>query len=87
MIVSTVRNVSRAADVRSRNSDSGVVTRMSDGCLESRRRSSTGVSPERTAVVMLGGARPRRVAAPRIPASGVRRFCSTSTASALSGDT
>ena len=88
MTVSTVRSASRAAEVSSRKSDSGVVTRMSGGCLASRRRSSAGVSPVRSAVVIDAAApSPSRVAAPRMPASGARRFRSMSTASAFSGET
>ena len=45
--VSTPRSDSRAADVSSRNSDSGVVTRMSGGVRLKLRRSSAGVSPVR----------------------------------------
>ncbi len=54
MTVSTPRSDSRARDVRSRNSDSGVVIRMSGGCRRKRRRSSAGVSPERIADVDVG---------------------------------
>ena len=45
--VSTPRSDSRAAEVSSRNSDSGVVIRMSGGRRAKARRSSAGVSPER----------------------------------------
>ena len=75
----------RAAEVSSRNSDSGVVIRMSAGRRANSRRSSAGVSPERMATVMSGGGSPSRAAACRMPASGARRLRSTSTASALSG--
>ena len=47
--VSIPRSVSRACEVRSRKSDSGVVMRMSGGVRSIRRRSSAGVSPVRTA--------------------------------------
>ncbi|RAO21623.1 hypothetical protein ONO23_06611 [Micromonospora noduli] len=81
----TPRSESRAADVSSRNSDSGVVMRMSGGVRAKARRSSAGVSPVRMPTVMSGGATPSRVAACRMPASGARRLRSTSTARALSG--
>ena len=41
-----------------RNSDSGVVIRMSVGVRAKRRRSAAGVSPERTATLMSGGWQP-----------------------------
>jgi hypothetical protein len=41
-----------------RNSDSGVVIRMSGGLLARRRRSSAAVSPVRTATAMSGSGRP-----------------------------
>jgi hypothetical protein len=85
MTVSTPRKDSRAAEVRMRNSDSGVVIRMSGGVRAKLRRSSAGVSPVRIPTVMSGGGRPSRPAACRIPVSGARRLRSTSTASALSG--
>ncbi len=87
MTVSTPRSVSRAWEVSSRNSDSGVVIRMSGGLLTSFLRSSLAVSPVRTATVMSGSASPSRCAACRIPVSGARRFRSMSTASAFSGET
>ena len=40
-------SASRAAEVSIRNSDSGVVIRMSGGRVASERRSAAGVSPER----------------------------------------
>ena len=83
--VSTPRSDSRAAEVSSRNSDSGVVIRMSAGVRAKARRSSAGVSPERIATVTSGSGRCSRAAAWRMPASGERRLRSTSTASALSG--
>ena len=46
--VSTPRRVSRAADVSSRKSDSGVVIRTSGGCFAIACRSFCGVSPVRT---------------------------------------
>ena len=54
MTVSTPRSASRAREVSSRNSDSGVVMRMSGGLLASRRRSSAAVSPVRTATLISG---------------------------------
>ena len=87
MTVCTAARVSRAADVSIRNSDSGVVIRMSGGLVMSWRRRAGGVSPERTPTLMSGGRWPRRSAIRVIPVSGVRRLRSTSTASALSGDT
>ena len=86
MTVSTPRSVSLACEVSSRNSDSGVVMRMSGGWLTSFLRSSAAVSPVRTATLMSGSASPSRCAACRIPVSGARRFRSMSTASALSGE-
>ena len=85
--VCTPRSDSRAADVRRRNSDSGVVTRMSGGVRANARRASAGVSPVRMPTVMFGSGSPSRCAAALIPASGARRLRSTSTASALSGET
>ena len=87
MTVSTPRSVSRACEVSSRNSDSGVVMRMSGGRVAILRRSSVAVSPVRTATWMSGSGSPSRRAACLIPVSGDRRFRSMSTASALSGDT
>ena len=85
--VSTPRSASRACEVSIRNSDSGVVIRMSGGVVASLRRSDAGVSPERTPTVMSGSCSPRRAAVCRMPVSGARRLRSTSTASALSGET
>ena len=81
MTLSTVRSVSRAALVSMRYSDSGVVMRISGGCVRNRRRSRAGVSPERTPTEMgrVGPTAP-------IPASGRRRLRSMSTPSALSGE-
>ena len=86
MTVSTPRRVSLACEVSSRNSDSGVVMRMSGGLVASFLRSSAAVSPVRTATAMSGSSRPSRCAACPIPVSGARRFRSMSTASALSGE-
>ena len=68
MTVSMPRRVSRACEVRSRKSDSGVVIRMSGGVRSIRRRSSAGVSPVRT---------PTESVEPS-PASGLRRLRSMS---------
>ncbi len=87
MTVSTPRSVSLACEVSSRNSDSGVVMRMSGGLLTSFLRSSAAVSPVRTATLMSGSASPSRWAACPMPVSGARRLRSMSTASALSGET
>ena len=66
--VSIPRSVSRACEVSIRKSDSGVVIRMSGGSFTSSRRSFCVVSPVRT---------PTR-SSDLIPASGPRRFRSTS---------
>ncbi len=83
--VSMPRSASRADDVSSKNSDSGVVIRMSVGWRANWRRSSVDVSPDRMATVMSGCGRPNRIEACRMPASGARRLRSTSTARAFSG--
>ena len=49
--VSTLRSISRPCEVRSRNSDSGVVMRTSGGVRSIRCRSRCGVSPVRTPTV------------------------------------
>ena len=85
--VRTPRSDSRAAEVSSRNSDSGVVTSTSGGVRANSRRSSAGVSPVRIPTVISGGGRPARWAACRMPVSGERRLRCTSTASAFSGET
>ena len=86
--VSTEVSVSRALEVSSRYSDSGVVIRMSGGARAMRARSSAGVSPVRTATVRQAeAARPRSPRPRAMPASGARRLRSMSTASALSGET
>ncbi len=87
MTVCTSASVSRAAEVSIRNSDSGVVIKMSGGFAISSRRRPGGVSPERTPTLMAGAGTPSRSAMRVIPVSGVRRLRSTSTASAFSGDT
>jgi hypothetical protein len=66
--VSTERSVSRAFEVSSRKSDSGVVIRMSGGLRTIAARSFCGVSPVRTPT--------RR--SERRPASGPRRLRSMS---------
>ena len=87
MIVSTPSSDSRAREVRTRNSDSGVVMSTSGGRRARVRRSCELVSPERTPTVVVGSGRPSRWALARMPVSGERRLRSTSTASALRGDT
>ncbi|MDI2022715.1 hypothetical protein PJL18_03257 [Paenarthrobacter nicotinovorans] len=86
MMVSTSLSVSRARDVSMRNRDSGVVMRMSGGLVSSVRRSAAVVSPERTPTVTSGAGNPKRLAVCVMPISGDRRFRSTSTPSALSGE-
>ena len=86
--VSTPRSASRACEVSSRNSDSGVVIRMSGGlgrepaALLGRGVAGRGCRPRRRARAGRAAARPAGC-----PASGARRLRSTSTASALSGET
>ena len=87
MTVRTAARDSRAADVSIRNSDSGVVIRMSGGCATSSRRWAAVVSPERTPTRIRGAGSPSCSAMRATPASGVRRLRSTSMASALSGET
>ena len=87
MTVCTAASESRAADVSIRNSDSGVVINTSGGLAMSSRRWAGGVSPERTPTLITGGCCPFRSAMRVMPVSGVRRLRSTSTASALSGET
>ncbi len=84
--VSIVASRSRAFDVSRRNSDSGVVMRMSAASRENLARSIAGVSPVRMAICGVAIARPSPCATMAIPASGARRFRSTSTASALRGE-
>jgi hypothetical protein len=84
--VPTCRSASRALDVSSRYSDSGVVIRMSAGSRWKRARSAAGVSPVRTATVGRWNRSPRAVARLAMPAIGDRRLRSTSTASAFSGE-
>ena len=73
--------------VTSRNSDSGVVMRMSGGCLSMAARSAAVVSPVRTATRITGAASPSSPATAAISRSGASRFCWMSVASAFSGDT
>jgi hypothetical protein len=86
MTVSTPVSVSRAADVSMRNSDSGVVMRISGGRCTSERRSAGVVSPDRTPTVTSGVSPPSAAAVRAMPMSGARRLRSTSTPSALSGE-
>ena len=85
--VSTPRSASRACEVSIRNSDSGVVIRMSGGVVWIRRRSCGVVSPDRTPTLTSGTSTPSRSAVCRMPTSGARRLRSTSTARAFSGET
>jgi hypothetical protein len=87
MTTSTVRSAARAALVSIRYSDSGVVISTSASPRAMARRSRALVSPLRTATVTGAAARPLASAAARMPASGAIRLRSTSTASALIGDT
>ena len=86
MTTSMWRRASRAWDVKRRNSDSGVLIRMSGGAVSILRRSSGGVSPVRTPTTIGDRAVPSRAAAASMPVSGDRRFRSTSTARAFSGE-
>ena len=86
MTASTWRNVSRAAEVSIKNSDSGVVIKRSGGFRTSLRRSSAGVSPVRMPTEGTCTDSPKRSAAKVIPRNGDRRFFSTSTANARSGE-
>ena len=84
--VSTARSRSRAFEVSSRNSDSGVVIRMSAGSRWNRVRSAAGVSPVRIDIAGTWWGTPAAAARWAMPASGARRLRSTSTASAFSGE-
>ena len=70
MTVSTPRRDSRACEVSIRNSDSGVVMRMSGGWLVSLRRSWAVVSPDRTPTRISGS-----LARCRTPVGGVADAC------------
>ena len=85
--VSMPRRLSRACEVRMRKSDSGVVMSTSGGRRDCRARSAGGVSPVRIATSTAGSGSPRRTASRLMPTRGERRLRSTSTASALSGET
>ena len=88
MTVRTLRSIDRLRSaVTSRYSDSGVVIRMSGGCLSMAARSAAAVSPVLTATRMVGALSPSRPAAAAISRSGASRFCWMSVASAFSGDT
>ena len=84
--VSTPVSDSRAAEVSSRNRDSGVVTSTCGGRARWRRRSSGGVSPVRIPTVTSAAGVSCAAASRAIPVSGARRLRSTSTASALRGE-
>ncbi len=88
MTVRTLRSIERdEAAVRSRYSDSGVVTRRFGGDFCMARRSAGGVSPVLVATVTSGTGSPSRSASARMPSSGTNRFSCTSAARARSGDT
>ncbi len=88
MTVRGLRSMDRLRSaVTSRYSDSGVVIRMSGGCLSMAARSAAAVSPVRTATLMAGAVSPSRAATAAISRSGASRFCWMSVASAFSGDT
>ncbi len=84
--VSTSRRVSRAFEVSIRNSDSGVVIRMSGGRRSRRARSATGVSPVRMPTVRTTAGSPRRSRSASTPCSGTCRLRCTSAPNALIGD-
>ncbi len=84
--VSTSRSVSRAFEVSIRNSDSGVVIRMSGGRRTMRARSAVGVSPVRTATPSVTGGSPRRSRSAFTPCSGSCRLRCTSAPNALIGE-
>src|SRR5699024_11403110 len=69
-----------------RNSDSGVVIRMSGGLVANVRRSAVGVSPVRTPTCTSRTVVPASAAARPTPTSGERRLRCTSAASAFSGE-
>lgn len=87
MTVSTPESASLALEVSIKKSDSGVVIRMSGGRRARDLRSVAGVSPERMPTLISGSGSPSRRDSCRIPVSGLRRFRSTSTARAFSGET
>ncbi|SPB31591.1 hypothetical protein MAJHIDBO_01827 [Propionibacterium freudenreichii subsp. shermanii] len=86
MTVSTLRRVSAALLDNMRNSDSGVVMRMSGGWVAMRRRCAAVVSPERTATLTRGSGSPSRSAVAVMPRRGACRFRSMSTARAFRGE-
>ena len=87
MTVSMPVSASRIPDVIIKNSDSGVVIRMSGGRRACRARSAGGVSPVRIPIVISVASRPSRPASRWMPTRGLRRLRSMSAASALSGET
>jgi hypothetical protein len=88
MIVRALRSMARLRSaVTIRNSDSGVVIKMSGGRLSMAARSAAAVSPVRTATRISGAVSPSLAATAAISASGASRFCWMSVASAFSGDT
>src|SRR3989441_2781556 len=83
----TLGRICRAALVRRRKSDSGVVIRMSGGWRSICLRSRAGVSPVRIATVIGDRVAPMRSACKPMPRKGACRLRSMSTVSALSGET
>ena len=75
MTVSIERSASRAFEVRSRYSDSGVVIRMSAGSRWNRARSLCGVSPVRMAIAGVTNESPRRSATCGDARSAARAGC------------
>src|SRR5438132_348413 len=75
--------IRRAALVRRRKSDSGVVIKMSGGWRSICRRSRVGVSPVRIATLMGDCVRPIRSACSPMPRSGAWRLRSIATVRAL----
>lgn len=84
--VSTAESIRRALEVSSRNSDSGVVTRISGGWLTILRRSCGVVSPLRMPTLTFGDGNPIASHCPAMPANGAWRFLATSTPRAFNGE-
>jgi len=88
MTVRAVFSIARERSaVRSRYSDSGVVTRMWGGERSMAARSACGVSPLLTAALIPTGGDPISSAMRRISRRGSARFLWMSAESALSGET
>ena len=84
---STPRRISRACEVSSRYSDSGVVIRMSGGCARCRGARRRGVSPVRMATRSRRGGSPQALRRPGRCRPAAPELRSTSCASAFSGET